>query len=101
MTARVGLRPLDEEYILMGMAAYGKPVYDASMQQLFINFKEIVLKDNLHIGVDEKFLPDADEMDIAASAQAVVEQLIETVIKKAKKLGKSDNLVYGGGVALN
>ena len=101
MTARVGLRPLDEEYILMGMAAYGKPVYDTSMQQLFINFKEIILKDNLHIGVDEKFLPDADEMDIAASAQVVVEQLIETVIKKAKKLGKSDNLVYGGGVALN
>jgi carbamoyltransferase len=101
MTARVGLRPLDEEYILMGMAAYGKPVYDITMQQLFSNFNEIVLKDNLHIGVDEKFLQGADEMDIAASAQAVVEQLIETVIKKAKKLGRSDNLVYGGGVALN
>jgi len=101
MTARVGLRPLDEEYILMGMAAYGKPVYDISMQRLFSNFNEIVLKDNLHIGVDEKFLKDADEMDIAASAQAVVEQLIETVMKKAKKLGSSDNLVYGGGVALN
>jgi carbamoyltransferase len=26
-TQRVGLRPLDEEYILMGMAAYGKPIY--------------------------------------------------------------------------
>src|ERR1035437_626775 len=25
MTAKVGLRPLDEEYILMGMAAYGDP----------------------------------------------------------------------------
>jgi predicted NodU family carbamoyl transferase len=24
MTQRVGLKPLDEEYILMGMAAYGK-----------------------------------------------------------------------------
>jgi carbamoyltransferase len=101
MTARVGLRPLDEEYILMGMAAYGKPVYAPAMQRLFTNIDEIGLEDNLHIGVDEKFLEGADEMDIAASAQAVVEQLIETVIKKAKKLGKSDNLVYGGGVALN
>jgi carbamoyltransferase len=101
MTARVGLRPLDEEYILMGMAAYGKPTHDVSMQRLFSNFNEIVLKDNLHIGVDEKFLQGADEMDIAASAQTVVEKLIETVMKKAKKLGKSNNLVYGGGVALN
>jgi carbamoyltransferase len=101
MTARVGLRPLDEEYILMGMAAYGEPLYKASMKRLFSNFGSIVLEDNLHIGVDENFLVDADEMDIAASAQEVVEQLIEIVIKKAKKLGKSDNLVYGGGVALN
>ena len=101
MTARVGLRPLDEEYILMGMAAYGEPLYNASMKQLFSNFGGITLKDNLHIGVDDNFLKEADEMDIAASAQAVVEQLIEIVIKKAKKLGKSDNLVYGGGVALN
>jgi carbamoyltransferase len=101
MTARVGLRPLDEEYILMGMAAYGEPLYNASMKQLFSNFGGIILKDNLHIGVDDNFLREADEMDIAASAQEVVEQLIEIVIKKAKKLGKSDNLVYGGGVALN
>ena len=101
MTARVGLRPLDEEYILMGMAAYGKPLYDLSMKGLFSNFDSIMVKDNLHIGVDKNFLREADEMDIAASAQKVVEQLIELVIKKAKKLGKSDNLVYGGGVALN
>jgi carbamoyltransferase len=71
------------------------------MKKLFSNFGGITLKDNLHIGVDDNFLPEANEMDIAASAQEVVEQLIEIVIKKAKKLGKSDNLVYGGGVALN
>jgi carbamoyltransferase len=101
MTARVGLRPLDEEYILMGMAAYGAPKYTQAMINLFSNFDDIVLENNLHIGVDDNFLNDADEMDIASSAQAVVEQLIEAVIRKAKKLGKSDNLVYGGGVALN
>ena len=101
MTHRVGLRPLDEEYILMGMAAYGKPHYKGFMKQLFSNFDDIILKDNLHIGVDKTFLEDADEMDIAASAQVTVEQLIESVISKAKELGSSDNLVYGGGVALN
>jgi carbamoyltransferase len=101
MTARVGLRPLDEEYILMGMAAYGKPDHAEAMQQLFSDTDELILDHNLHIGVPEHFLKDADEMDIAASAQAVVETLIETVIRKAVQLGKSDNLVYGGGVALN
>lgn len=101
MTARVGLRPLDEEYILMGMAAYGQPKYAHTMKGLFNNFNEVILKDNLHIGVDEKFLAGADDMDVASSAQLVVENLIMTVMKKAKELGKSDNLVYGGGVALN
>lgn len=101
MTERVGLRPLDEEYILMGMAAYGTPIHSYQMKKLFSNFDDIVLEDNLHIGVDEHFILGADHMNIASSAQAVVEELIEIVIKKAKELGKSDNLVYGGGVALN
>lgn len=101
MTRRVNLRPLDEEYILMGMAAYGEPKYTANMHGLFNSIDEIILKDNLHIGVDKTFLKDADEMDIAASAQKVAEQLIEAVMQKARNLGKSRNLVYGGGVALN
>lgn len=101
MTHRVGLRPLDEEYILMGMAAYGKPHYKGHMKELFSSFDDVVLKQNLHIGIDENFLKDANEMDIASSAQVTVEQLIETVMKKAVELGTSDNLVYGGGVALN
>lgn len=101
MTDRVGLRPLDEEYILMGMAAYGKPKYVPSMEKLFSSFDDVILQDNLHIGIDEDFLKGADEMDIASSAQVVVEKLIENVMMKAKELGKSDNLVYGGGVALN
>lgn len=101
MTARVGLRPLDEEYILMGMAAYGNPVYTHQIKNLFSSIDEVVLNDNLHIGVGRDFLQDADDMDIASSTQAVVEELIEVVMQKAKELGTSDNLVYGGGVALN
>lgn len=101
MTHRVGLRPLDEEYILMGMAAYGQPLYSGHMKQLFSNFDDIIMKENLHIGVEMNFLEGADDMNIAASAQVTVENLIESVMKKAKQLGSSDNLVYGGGVALN
>ena len=102
MTQRVGLRPLDEEYILMGMAAYGndRPLRDMS-KELIESYKDIVFKDNLHTGVPNTFLEGADEMDIACSAQLIVEQLITNVISRAKSLSNSKNLVYGGGVALN
>jgi carbamoyltransferase len=102
MTQRVGLHPLDEEYILMGMAAYGMPQYLREMQQQFLNSKDnSQFVQNLHIGVDQEFLPNADPMDIACSAQILTEQLIRNVISRARQLGTSKNLVYGGGVALN
>ena len=102
MTQRVGLKPLDEEYILMGMAAYGKskPV-DKMSNELIESYKDITFRDNLHTGVSDTFLEGVDEMDIAHSAQLIAEQLIMNVISKAKSLGGSKNLVYGGGVALN
>ena len=102
MTQRVGLRPLDEEYILMGMAAYGKskPI-DKMSTELIESYKDITFRDNLHTGVSDTFLEGVDEMDIAHSAQLIAEQLIMNVISKAKMLGGSKNLVYGGGVALN
>jgi carbamoyltransferase len=102
MTQRVGLRPLDEEYILMGMAAYGntKPLKEMS-NRLVESYKDIRFKDNLHTGVPDNLLEGADDMDIACSTQLIVEQLITSVISKARALGGSKNLVYGGGVALN
>jgi carbamoyltransferase len=102
MTQRVGLKSLDEEYILMGMSAYGQPKYLREMQHRLLNPKDSsTFVQNLHIGVDQEFLPDADIMDIACSAQLLVEQLIRNVIARARQLGNSKNLVYGGGVALN
>jgi carbamoyltransferase len=84
------------------MAAYGKtkPLKDMSTE-LIESYRDITFKDNLHIGVSTTFLEGADEMDIACSAQLIAEQLIMNVISKAKSLGRSRNLVYGGGVALN
>jgi carbamoyltransferase len=102
MTARLGLRPLDEEYILMGMAAYGEPKYVKDLEDKFgAHTDSLLFKENTHIGIDDSFLEGADEFDIAASAQAYVEQLIKIVMSKARTLNDSDNLVYGGGVALN
>ena len=102
MTEKVGLHPMDEEYILMGMAAYGEPIYFNQMERAFMEDNvSLEFKENLHIGAPEDFLPNADPMDIAASAQALVEYLMQIVMSKARMLGKSSNLVYGGGVALN
>jgi carbamoyltransferase len=101
MTHRVGLRPMDEEYILMGMAAYGKPNYIKEMQQLLNSQDNLQFLQNLHVGVGEQFLHNADPMDIACSAQLLTEQLIRNVMHKARQHGRSRNLVYGGGVALN
>jgi len=100
MTKRVGLRPLDEEYILMGMAAYGSDTVNLK-QHLIHNADKLTFNYNLHRGMDPTFRPDADQYDIAASSQALVETLITTVIAKARALSRSSNLVYGGGVALN
>lgn len=102
MTERVGLRPLDEEYILMGMAAYGEPNHVADMINDLVDRKDILtFKQNLHTGVSEDFLKDADIMDIASSSQHLVEYMITRVMSKARTMGRSRNLVYGGGVALN
>ena len=93
VTERIGLRPLDEEYITMGMAAWGRPEYTDTMS--------ILLEENLHVGISNMFLPNAKDTDIAASAQAVVEQEIYKVMQRARDFGWSRNLVYMGGVALN
>jgi carbamoyltransferase len=102
MTERVGLRPLDEEYILMGMAAYGHPHHVNDIFKDLIDDDDILtFKQNLHVGVSKEFLKDAKETDIASSSQNIVEYMITLVVSKAKSLGRSKNLVYGGGVALN
>ena len=101
-TARVGLRPLDEEYILMGMAAYGQNnISNRLRYDLIHNEYEIRFKDNLHTGLRQKYLSDYSDFDIAAGVQELAEDLILNVMFRAKKLNWSRNLVYMGGVALN
>ena len=101
-TARVGLRPLDEEYILMGMAAYGhNNISNRLRYDLIHNEYEIRFKENLHTGLSQKYLSDYSDFDIAAGVQDLAEDLILNVMFRAKKLNWSRNLVYMGGVALN
>jgi len=83
----------------MGMAAYGTPRYKQKIYDDFVYQSPFKLKKNLHRGLRE-WEPNADVMDIAASIQAVTEELLADLWLRASKYG-SRNLVYAGGVALN
>jgi len=103
MTDRVGLRPMDEEYILMGMAAYGQNLGlgELMKHRYLADEFQIKFKENLHLGTDSSHLNYVTDMDIAAGAQELCENLIYNVMYRAKQLNWSSNLVYMGGVALN
>ena len=91
ITKRVGLQPNCDEYITMGMAAYGEPCVD-----MLWCFNDDV---NLHKGFTlEAFRGETPE-DIAASAQMHLETEIIKIMAIASTYGK--NLCYAGGVALN
>ena len=104
VTKRCGLRPMDEEYITMGMAAYGtaskayKTLRDATVDNLYTPR----FRDNLHIGIDHvEFADDVTVEDIAAAGQQLCEEMVMYVMDRASEIGMSKNLVYMGGVALN
>jgi carbamoyltransferase len=102
MTQRVGLKPLDEEYILMGMAAYGNNKLEPVIaRDLVANITRTEFKQNLHTGVNPEYLDGADSFDIATATQSIAEQYIGAVMERARALSTSNNLCYGGGVALN
>jgi carbamoyltransferase len=102
VTERVGLKPNEEEYIMMGMAAYGAPVFTDLFKSKFLsNEWQIKFKENLHAGIEQKYLSYVGDMDLAASAQDLTEDLVLNVMRRAKDFNWSKNLVYMGGVALN
>jgi carbamoyltransferase len=103
MTQRVGLRPNEEEYIMMGMAAYGDSSkhFDEINDELVANYFDTEFTQNMHLGVDKNFLAGADDADISASSQLVLEKLVYHVMSRARQFNWSNNLVYMGGVALN
>lgn len=102
MTDRVGLRAGEEEYIMMGMSAYGgQGLGDLLKARLVADEHKLTFKQNLHAGVDPKFMDHAEDMDIASMSQDLCENLIYNVMSRARDFKWSNNLVYMGGVALN
>ena len=107
VTHRIGLKPNEEEYILMGMAAYGQPKYYNDLKNDFVedctapNFK---LKKNLHRGMRwwrEELNSEQDYMDLAASVQKITEEFMCDITRWASENIPSKNLVLMGGCALN
>ena len=98
-TKRCGLKPAEEEYILMGMAAYGEDIYKDDILEDFVQQHPFRLKKNIHRGIGD-WHPAADPMDLAASIQSVTIECLAHLWHRASRYG-SKNLVYAGGVALN
>ena len=86
ITQRIGLKPNEDEYITMGMSAFGNPKYDL----------EYLLWENNHRGVGD-ILPEASVEDLAASVQV----LYERELLKLIEMCPHENLVLRGGCALN
>ena len=113
VTHHVGLKPMEDEYILMGMAAYGKeenwkPLSKKMGKRFFhhkhpwISHKNTVTTSvNLQRGLPKGSFVGVDDFDMAAAAQDQVEQRINAYAEYAKEITGSNNLVYMGGVALN
>lgn len=107
MTQRVGLKPNDEEYILMGMAAYGDP--DRFYNEMFANFitinePNVLLKENLHRGCKlwkSELTSEQDMFDIAAATQKLYETILNNILYWVHRNFSNRNLVLMGGCALN
>jgi len=99
-TKLLGLKPNEEEFILMGMAAYGEPVYKQELYDRFfdIQYPNIFLKENLHLGV--KF-NHSNKFDLAASVQDIYEEITFGLCNYFKVHYKIDNACFSGGCALN
>lgn len=110
MTQRIGLKPNEDEYILMGWAAVGDP--NRFKREIFNDFfypledgsMQIRFKHNLHRGClwwKPEYNKIQDYADIAAGTQAVYETVFNHLVKTAKQKVNSENLVLMGGCALN
>jgi len=98
-TDLLGLKPNEEEYILMGMAAHGDPIYFKDLIDMFqINLPEIKLRKNFHRGIKFQF---KNKFDLAASVQKVYEYVACIYVKYFQRLYNIDSACFAGGCALN
>ena len=101
-TQLIGLIPNQEEYIMMGMAAYGDwRRYYKEVDEYFPSYSK--QKYNFHKGINDwgMDISEQDRFDIAAAVQIVYEQRLKDFMHMARSLTGKKNLVFMGGCALN
>jgi carbamoyltransferase len=101
-TQLIGLKPNEEEYIMMGMAGYGdSEKYLEKVESYFPSVYE--QRYNFHKGIFdwESEITDQDKFDIAASVQKVYEDRLWDFVYIVRQETNTDNLVFMGGCALN
>jgi carbamoyltransferase len=123
LTYYIGFKVNSGEYKLMGLAPYGKPIYEDKIKQL------IDIKDDGSFRLDQKYFnystgltmtndrfnklfgqkprnPQNERitqfhMDIAASIQKITEEIMIKITRDIRKEYNIKNLCLAGGVALN
>jgi carbamoyltransferase len=121
VTAYLGFKVNNDEYKVMGLAPYGKPVYLEQMRKL-IDIKEdgSYALDMSYFtyhyklkSISRKFIDEFGPMrkpesqleqrhkDIAASVQKLTEEVIFQMLNHLHKETKCNNVCLAGGVALN
>ena len=101
-TKLLGLTPNQEEYIMMGMAAYGDWTrYYLKVKEYFPDINK--QKYNFHQGINDwnEHIGHREQFDIAAAVQKVYEERLVNFMAMAQKLTGKRNLVFMGGCALN
>lgn len=101
-TKLIGLMPNQEEYIMMGMAAYGDwKRYYKEVNEYFPSINKQSY--NFHKGITDWGVihSEQDKFDIAAAVQMVYEQRLNEFMRMAKSITGKNNLVFMGGCALN
>jgi len=123
-TAFLGFEVNEGEWKVMGLAPYGKPRYVMQVRRVVkansdgsfsLDFSYFSYQYSDKTAYSGKFIdlfgppvpPEQSHLitkksaDLAASIQAVTEELLLNMAKNLKKITKMDNLCLAGGVALN
>jgi carbamoyltransferase len=104
-TQAIGLKPNEEEYILMGMAAFGKPIYTQLLKDRLFEVWDgprTKLRHNLHRGMKQWINVHTDDYaDFAASVQQIFKEYMFGLCAYAQVRISSKNLIIAGGGALN
>ncbi len=120
-TAYLGFKVNEDEYKVMGLSAYGSPTYKEDIYHLIdvkpdgsfrLNMEYFSYRETFRM-FNNRFISlfgpprkpgekvEKRHRDIAASIQAVMEELLFAMLTHLHALTKSSHLCMGGGVALN